>query len=78
MIRKNEAHDMVISSITEALLQLMRQKPLVEISISELCNKAGVSSRAALHRHLVRMKFEGLIDYIPQKSRTIRILREAN
>ena len=44
----------------------------------ELCNKAGVSSRAALHRHLVRMKFEGLIDYIPQKSRTIRILREAN
>ena len=44
----------------------------------ELCNKAGISSRAALHRHLVRMKFEGLIDYIPQKSRTIRILREAN
>ncbi len=44
----------------------------------ELCYKAGISSRAALHRHLVRMKFEGLIDYIPQKSRTIRILREAN
>jgi len=44
----------------------------------ELCKKAGISSRAALHRHLVRMKFEGLIDYIPQKSRTIRILREAN
>ncbi len=44
----------------------------------ELCNKAGISSRAVLHRHLVRMKFEGLIDYIPQKSRTIRILQEDN
>ena len=40
----------------------------------ELCQKAGISSNAALHRHLVRMKYEGLIDYIPQKSRTIRIL----
>ena len=44
----------------------------------ELCSKAGISSCAALHRHLVRMKYEGMIDYIPQKSRTIRILREAN
>lgn len=41
----------------------------------ELCQKAGCSSRAVLHRHLVRLKFEGFIDYIPQKSRTIRILR---
>ena len=40
----------------------------------ELCLEAGISSRGSVHRHLVRMKFEGLIDYIPQKSRTIRIL----
>ena len=40
----------------------------------ELCEKAGVSSRAVLLRHLVRLKFSGRIDYIPQKSRTIRIL----
>lgn len=54
MIRKNEAHDMVISSITEALLQLMRQKPLTEISISELCNKAGVS-RISFYRNYSSM-----------------------
>ncbi len=42
----------------------------------ELCVKAGISSRGSLHRHLVRMKFEGLIDYIPRKSRTIRIIRD--
>ena len=40
----------------------------------ELCLESGISSRGSVHRHLVRMKFEGLIDYIPQKSRTIRIL----
>ena len=45
---------MVISSITEALLQLMRQKPLVEISISELCNKAGVS-RISFYRNYSSM-----------------------
>ena len=43
MARKNEAHDMVMESLTEALLQLMRTKPLSEISVSELCDKAGVS-----------------------------------
>lgn len=40
----------------------------------ELCEAAGISSRSVLHNHLVRMKYEGMIDYIPQKSRTIRIL----
>ena len=44
----------------------------------ELCSEAGISSRGTLHRHLVRMKYDGLIDFIPQKSRTIRILREVN
>lgn len=42
----------------------------------ELCLEAGISSRGTVHRHLVRMKYEGLIDYIPGKSRTIRILRK--
>ena len=36
MERKNAAHELVIESMTEALMQLMRVKPLSEISISEL------------------------------------------
>lgn len=50
MARKNEAHDMVMESLTEALLQLMRTKPLSEISVSELCDKAGVS-RVSYYRN---------------------------
>ena len=54
MARKNEAHDMVMESMTEALLQLMRSKPLVEISVSELCEKAGVS-RISYYRNYSSM-----------------------
>ena len=54
MARKNEAHDMVLESLTEALLQLMEQKPLGEISISELCTKAGVS-RISFYRNFASM-----------------------
>ena len=42
MPRKNSAHEIVVESITEALLLLMEKKPLKDISISELCAKAGV------------------------------------
>ena len=42
MARKNEAHEIVVESITDALLILMKEKPLSEINVSELCNKAGV------------------------------------
>ena len=41
---------MVMESLTEALLQLMRTKPLSEISVSELCDKAGVS-RVSYYRN---------------------------
>ena len=54
MARKNEAHDMVMESLTEALLQLMRAKPLAEISVSELCDKAGVS-RVSFYRNFDSM-----------------------
>ena len=54
MTRKNEAHDMVLCSITEALLYLMKEKPLSEISISELCGKAGVS-RISFYRNYSSM-----------------------
>ena len=51
-----EAHNLVMESITEALIQLMRKKPLAEIKISELCEKAGVS----------RVSFYRNFDSIPQ------------
>jgi len=50
MTRKNEAHDMVIESLTEALLKLMEKKPLSDINISELCDCAGVS-RISFYRN---------------------------
>lgn len=42
-------------SIIEALLELMRRKPLGHISISELCGRAGVS-RMAFYRHFDTMQ----------------------
>ena len=54
MSRRNQAHDMVMESLTEALLQLMRAKPLAEVSVSELCDKAGVS-RVSFYRNFTSM-----------------------
>lgn len=51
-----DAHILVMESLTEALIQLMRKKPLAEIKISELCDKAGVS----------RVSFYRNFDSIPQ------------
>ena len=45
-----DAHILVMESLTEALIQLMRKKPLAEIKISELCDKAGVS-RVSFYRN---------------------------
>lgn len=42
-------------SIIEALLDLMRRKPLERISVSELCGRAGVS-RMAFYRHFDTMQ----------------------
>lgn len=50
MARKNEAHEIVIESITIALLQLMEKKPLAEINVSELCILAGVG-RVSFYRN---------------------------
>lgn len=54
MTRKNDAHDMVMESITEALLKLMEKKPLAEINITELCRRAGVS-RVSFYRNYSSM-----------------------
>lgn len=52
--RKNEAHDMVMESLTQALLLLMEKKPLSKINVSELCSRAGVS-RVSFYRNFDSM-----------------------
>ncbi len=55
MAKKNELHDIVIESLTEALLQIMREKPLDKINVSELCERAGVS-RVSYYRNYNSMQ----------------------
>ena len=52
--RKNEAHEMVVESLTQALLQLMEKKPLSKINVSELCSRAGVG-RISFYRNFDSM-----------------------
>lgn len=54
MAKTNEAHTIVLESLTEALLRLMEQKPLKTITVSELCDKAGVS-RISFYRNYKKM-----------------------
>ncbi|MBQ2786234.1 MAG: TetR/AcrR family transcriptional regulator [Oscillospiraceae bacterium] len=62
MARKNEAHDVVVESLTQALLQLMEKKPLVQINVSELCSRAGVG-RVSFYRNYDSME-EILVHYL--------------
>jgi len=62
MARKNEAHDMVVESLTEALLKLMEKKPLSKINVSELCSRAGVG-RVSFYRNYDCMK-DILVHYL--------------
>ena len=62
MAKKNEAHSMVVDSLTEALLQLMKKKRLSEINVSELCNRAGVS-RVSYYRNFSSLQ-DILIQYL--------------
>lgn len=64
MRKKNEAHLMVMESLPEALLQLMEQKPLADINVSELCQRAGVS-RVSFYRNYDSMQ-DILIQYLKQ------------
>ena len=50
MAKKNEAHDLVVENLSEALLQLMKKKPLIDINVTELCKRAGVS-RISFYRN---------------------------
>lgn len=62
MARKNEAHDAVVESLTQALLQLMEKKPLAQINVSELCTRAGVG-RVSFYRNYDSME-EILVHYL--------------
>ena len=46
-------------------------------SYRELCDIADLSSPATIWTHLKNLKSKGYIDYIPAKSRTIKILKGA-
>lgn len=62
MKKKNEAHELVLQCLTEALLQIMERKPFSQISISELCERAGVS-RISFYRNFNSMP-EILVNYL--------------
>ena len=54
MKKRNEAHELVIESLTQALLKLMEEHPLNQINVSMLCEKAGVS-RISFYRNYTSM-----------------------
>ena len=45
-------------------------------SIRELCKLMNVNSTGTIQSMLKRLKKKGYIDFMPRKSRTIRILKE--
>lgn len=53
---------MVVESLTQALLQLMEKKPLSQINVSELCERAGVG-RISFYRNFNSMD-EILVRYL--------------
>ncbi|MCQ2534773.1 MAG: TetR/AcrR family transcriptional regulator [Clostridia bacterium] len=62
-----EEHKLVVDSITEALFQLMEEKPFSEIKITELINKAGIA-RSTYYRNfdskedIVKLFFKSIFD----------------
>lgn len=44
-------------------------------TIREICELAGLSSPATVHKHLKNLKDKGYIDYRPKTGRSIRILK---
>ena len=78
MNKKQEANAFVKECITTALLQLMKEKSLQDISITELVNKAGVarnsfyrnfeSKEAVISQHLRALLDEWFADFIKSGS----------
>lgn len=55
MNKKEELHDFVLESITIALIQLLQSHTLKDITVSQLCRKAGVS-RISFYRNFRSME----------------------
>jgi len=45
-------------------------------SIRELCSLTGVRSSSTVHSYLTRLKAEGYIASVPEKSRTLRVIEK--
>jgi repressor LexA len=43
-------------------------------TVRELVDETGLSGPSAVHYHLTKLKAVGMIDWIPGKARTIRVL----
>ena len=42
-------------------------------TVREICELAGLSSPATVHKHLKNMKAKGYIDYTPKKKRSLEV-----
>lgn len=44
-------------------------------TVREIGEEVGLNSPAAVHHHLETLRREGLIDWVPGKSRTLRVIK---
>lgn len=63
------------SVIYECIKQYIKEK-YESPTIREICERAGLSSPATVHKHLKNLKDKGYIDYKPREKRSIRIKEE--
>lgn len=61
--------------VYEAIKQYIKEKE-ISPSIRDICELAGLSSPATVHKHLKNLKNKGYIDYDPRGRRSIRIMEE--
>lgn len=61
--------------VYESIKQYIRENEQSP-SIREICELAGLSSPATVHKHLKNLKDKGYIDYKPREKRSIRIMEE--
>jgi AcrR family transcriptional regulator len=67
MRRKNITSEMMMNYIAEGLLKLMSDKPYAKISVSDICEKAGVN-RSTYYRHfytkedIIRYYLDGIMN----------------
>lgn len=45
-------------------------------SIRELCRLVGIRSSSTLHSYLIRLREEGYVTSVPEKPRTLRVIKK--